>query len=110
MIKDICAQVFDGRLAGLNRDVASLRHDVAGTKRDVTQQLEEFEHRVIEHVDERLDELREDARQHTGAMIDEEFYGIKVELQDYIDKDLEQGEEKFVERVNSARLSLELGL
>lgn len=96
LIEEICAQIVDSRLAGLKRDMA--------------QQLEDLEGRLRDHIEERIDEVREDARQETGAMIDDEYYGVKAELQDYIEEEFKQVEERFVERVNSARVSLEIDL
>lgn len=74
MVEEICAQIVDSRLASL--------------KRDMTQQLEDLEGRLLDHIEGRIDEVREDARQETGAMIDDEFYAVKAELQDYVEEDL----------------------
>lgn len=96
LVEEICAQIVDSRLASL--------------KRDMTQQLEDLEGRLLDHIEGRIDEVREDARQETGAMIDDEFYGVKAELQDYVEEEFKQVEERFVDRINSARVSLEIEL
>lgn len=96
LIEEICAQMVDSRLAGLKCDMA--------------QQLEDLEGRLRDYIEERIDEVREDARQETGAMIDDEYYGVKAELQDYVEEEFKQVEERFVERINSARVSLEIEL
>lgn len=96
MMEEICAQMIDSRLAGLKCDMA--------------RQLEDLEGRLMDHIQDRIDEVREDARQETGATIDDEFYGVKAELQDYVDDEFKQMEERFVERINSAKVSLEIEL
>lgn len=96
LIEEICSQMIDSRLASL--------------KCDMTRQLEDLEGRLMDHIQEQMDEVREEARQETGAMIDDEFYGVKAELQDYVEEEFKQVEERFVERINSAKVSLEIEL
>lgn len=96
LIEEICTQIIDSRLASL--------------KCDMSRQLEDLEGRLMDHIHEQIDEVREEARQETGAMIDDEFYGVKAELQDYVEEEFKQVEERFVERINSAKVSLEIEL
>lgn len=96
LIEEICAQIVDSRLASF--------------KRDIKVQLGDLEGRLMDHIEGRIDDVREDARQETGAMIDDEFYGVKAELQDYVEDEFKQVEERFVERINSAKVSLEIEL
>src|SRR5437667_676172 len=103
-------ELFDSRIADLEREMA--------------QKLKKLKGRVIERLDklrEDVDELREDVdelREDMAQQINEEFYGIKAELQESIKADLledmedgiEQAAERVVEeRLNSATLTLELG-
>lgn len=96
MMEEVCAQMIDSRLAHLKRDMAS--------------QLEDLERRVMDHIADCIEEVREDARRETGAMIDDEFYGVKAELQDYVEEEFKEVEERFVDRINSAKVSLEIEL
>src|SRR5207247_890291 len=83
--------------------------------------LREDVYELHDDVDERLDELRNDVKRDAGLMIDDEFYGVKVELQDelqqemrdykqYMDGEFEEVERRFLDRVNSAKVSLKLEL
>ncbi|RYP68873.1 hypothetical protein DL771_006412 [Monosporascus sp. 5C6A] len=67
-IEDICAHI-DSKLADL--------------RRDVTKQLQDLETRVIEYVDESLSAQRKDITEDIGDKIEDEYYGLKLDLQNY---------------------------
>ncbi|RYP89229.1 hypothetical protein DL769_000153 [Monosporascus sp. CRB-8-3] len=68
-IEDICAHIIDSRLADL--------------RRDVTKQLQDLETRLMSRVDEDLRVQRKDITEEIGDKIEDEYYGLKLDLQNY---------------------------
>ncbi|RYP40405.1 hypothetical protein DL767_001705 [Monosporascus sp. MG133] len=68
-IEDICAHLIDNKLADL--------------RRDVTKQLQDLETRVIEYVDENLSAQQKDITEDIGDKIEDAYYGLKLDLQNY---------------------------
>ncbi|KAK7751865.1 hypothetical protein SLS62_006166 [Diatrype stigma] len=77
-IEDICAHVIDNKLSDL--------------RRDVTKQLQELEARVMEYVDESLLLQRKDMTEDISAKIEDEYYGVKLDLQSYVREEVEEAE------------------
>ncbi|KAI0454973.1 hypothetical protein F5B21DRAFT_503768 [Xylaria acuta] len=93
-IEDICAQMIDNRLGQLRRDVAK--------------QLQDLENRVIDYVDEQLILQRQEATEDLGLRTEDEYYGLKLDLQNYVREEIEEAEGRILDRISTASFSLEL--
>lgn len=93
-IEDICAQMIDNRLGQL--------------RRDVTKQLQDLENRVIDYVDEQLIVQRQEATEELGRQTEDEYYGLKINLQDYVREEIEEAENRILDHLSTASFSLQL--
>jgi hypothetical protein len=93
-IEDICAQMIDNRLGQL--------------RRDVTKQLQDLENRVIDYVDEQLIVQRQEATEELGRQTEDEYYGLKINLQDYVREEIEEAEGRILDHLSTASFSLQL--
>ncbi|RYO94657.1 hypothetical protein DL762_000423 [Monosporascus cannonballus] len=87
-IEDICAHIIDSRLADL--------------RRDVTKQLQDLETRVMDHIDENLSAQRKDITEDIGDKIEDEYYGLKLDLQNYIREEMEDTEDRILDHISNA--------
>ncbi|KAI1250425.1 hypothetical protein MGN70_007478 [Eutypa lata] len=92
-IEDICAQMIDNRLSDL--------------RRDVTKQIQDLETRVMDYVDENISHQRKDMTEDIGAKIEDEYYGLKLDLQGYVREEVEEAEGRIMDQLGSASLSLQ---
>ncbi|KAI0402677.1 hypothetical protein F4802DRAFT_574617 [Xylaria palmicola] len=92
-IQDICSQMLDDRLGELRRDMA--------------EQLRDLEHRVTDYVDEQLIRHQQEATEDLGLQTEENYYGLKVDLQDYVREEMEAAEGRIMDQLSSASLSLQ---
>lgn len=92
-IEDICAHIIDSKLADL--------------RRDVTKQLQDLESRVIEYVDENLSAQRKDVTEDIGDKIEDEYYGLKLDLQNYVREEMEDTEGRILDHLSTASVMLQ---
>ncbi|KAI1078717.1 hypothetical protein F5B20DRAFT_547028 [Whalleya microplaca] len=92
-IEDICAQLLDNRLANLKHDMAK--------------QLEDLETRVMDYVDDKLGAQQEHITDDVGDKIEDEYYGLKLDLQSYVREEMEEAEGRIMDHIGSARISLQ---
>ncbi|KAI0811685.1 hypothetical protein GGR55DRAFT_81262 [Xylaria sp. FL0064] len=93
-IEDICAHIIDNRLGQLRRDVAK--------------QLQDLENRVIDYVDEQLILQRQEAKEDLGLQTEDEYYGMKLDLETYVREEIEEAEGRILDHLNTASFSLQL--
>ncbi|KAI1423151.1 hypothetical protein F5Y12DRAFT_759094 [Xylaria sp. FL1777] len=93
-IEDICAHMIENRLGQLKRDMA--------------QQLKELENRVIDYVDEQLILQRQEATEHLSLKTEDEYYGLKLDLQNYVREEMEDAEGRILDHLGTASFSLQL--
>ncbi|TGJ78245.1 hypothetical protein E0Z10_g10520 [Xylaria hypoxylon] len=93
-IEDICAHMIDNRLGQFRRDVAK--------------QLQDLENRVIDYVDEQLILQRQEAKEDLGLQTEDEYYGLKLDLQNYVREEIEEAEGRILDHLNTASFSLQL--
>ncbi|RYP91131.1 hypothetical protein DL770_002754 [Monosporascus sp. CRB-9-2] len=92
-IEDICAHIIDSKLADL--------------RRDVTKQLQDLETRVIEYVEENLSVQRKDITEDIGDKIEDEYYGLKLDLQNYVHEEMEDTEGRILDHLSNASVMLQ---
>ncbi|KAI1178645.1 hypothetical protein F4777DRAFT_594397 [Nemania sp. FL0916] len=93
-IEDICAQLIDNRFGQLKRDVA--------------QQLQDLENRVIDYVDEQLILQRREAAEEFSVQTEDHYYGLKLELQSHVREEVEEAEGRILDHLSTASFSLQL--
>ncbi|KAI0815421.1 hypothetical protein GGR55DRAFT_686287 [Xylaria sp. FL0064] len=93
-IEDICAYMIDNRLGQLRRDVAK--------------QLQDLENRVIDYVDEQLILQRQEAKEDIGLQIEDEYYGLKLDLQNYVREEIQEAEGRIFDHLSTASFSLQM--
>jgi hypothetical protein len=92
-IEELCARIIDKKLDGL--------------RADVTKQLHDLEARVMDYVDEQLGLQRRAVTGEIGELIEEEYYGLKLDLQNYLHEEVEDAQGKIVDRLSGATVSLQ---
>lgn len=80
---------------------------ISDLRRDVTKQIQDLETRVMDYVDESLSHQRKDITGDVGAEIEDEYYGLKLELQGYVREEMEEAEGRIMDQLGSASLSLQ---
>lgn len=93
-IEDICAHMIDNRLGQLRRDVAK--------------QLQDLENHVIDYVDEQLILQRQEATEDLRLQTEDEYYGQKLDLQNYVREEIEEAEGRILDHLSTASFSLQL--
>ncbi|KAJ2987819.1 hypothetical protein NUW58_g4302 [Xylaria curta] len=93
-IEDICAHMINNRLDELSRDVAK--------------QLQDLENRVIDYVDEQLILQRQETTENFGLQTEDEYYGLKLDLQNYVHEEMEEAEGRILDHLSTASFSLQL--
>ncbi|KAI0445654.1 hypothetical protein F4803DRAFT_506855 [Xylaria telfairii] len=93
-IEDICAHMIDNRLGQLRRDMA--------------RQLQDLENRVIDYVDEQLILQRQEATEDLSLKTEDEYYGLKLDLQNYVHEEIEEAEGRILDHLSTASFSLQL--
>ena len=93
-IEDICAHLIDSRLSQL--------------KGDVSKQLQDLENRIIDYVDEQLVVQRQETTEDLGLQTEDKYYGLKVDLQNYVREEVEEAEGRILDHLSTARFSLQL--
>ncbi|KAF2963034.1 hypothetical protein GQX73_g10542 [Xylaria multiplex] len=93
-IEDICAHMIDNRLGQL--------------RRDVTNQLQDLENRVIDYVDEQLILQQQEATKDINLQTEDEYYGLKLDLQNYVREEIEEAEGRILDHLSTANFSLKL--
>ncbi|KAL7619353.1 hypothetical protein AAE478_009890 [Parahypoxylon ruwenzoriense] len=92
-IEDICAHMLDNRLAEMERNM--------------NRQLRDLETRILDYVDESLAAQRRDIMDDIGDKIEDEYYGVKVDLQSYIREEIEESESRFMDQLSHTSISLQ---
>ncbi|KAI1291182.1 hypothetical protein F5Y03DRAFT_377404 [Xylaria venustula] len=93
-IEEVCARMIDNRLGEL--------------RRDMTKQLQDLENRVIDYVDEQLILQRQEAADHFGVQTEDAYYGLKIDLQNYVQEEVEEAEGRILGHLGTASFSLQL--
>ncbi|KAI1734975.1 hypothetical protein F4680DRAFT_436594 [Xylaria scruposa] len=93
-IEDICAHMIDNKLGQLKRDVAK--------------QLRDLENRVIDYVDEQLITQRQEITNDIGLQTEEEYYGLKLDLESYVREEVQEAEGRILDHLGTASFSLQL--
>lgn len=57
-----------------------------------------------------MNELRADIREDTGALIEDEYYSVRAELKDHVDEQINDLEDRVLDTVSKARLTLDLNI
>ncbi|KAI1158027.1 hypothetical protein F5B18DRAFT_642617 [Nemania serpens] len=93
-IEDICAHMIDDKLGQLRRNVAK--------------QLQDLENRVIDYVDEQLILQRRETTEDLRLQTEDEYYGLKLDLQNYVREEVEEAEGRVLDHLSTASFSLQL--
>lgn len=92
-IEDICARVIDNKLGDL--------------RREVTKQLQDLETRLVDYVDENIALQRKEVTEDLAHHTEDEYYGLKLDLQNYVREEMEEAEGKILDHLSSASLSVQ---
>ncbi|GAP90062.2 putative phosphatidylethanolamine methyltransferase [Rosellinia necatrix] len=93
-IEDICTHIIDNRLGQIRRDMAK--------------ELQDLENRVIGYVDEQLILQRQETTEDLGHQTEDEYYGLKLDLQNYVREEIEEAEGRILDHLGTASFSLQL--
>ncbi|KAI0514754.1 hypothetical protein F5B22DRAFT_609470 [Xylaria bambusicola] len=93
-IEDICAHMVDSKLSQL-RD-------------DMSKQLRTLENRIIDYVDEQLILQRQEITEDLGVQTEDKYYGLKLDLQNYVREEVEEAEGRILDNLSTASFSLQL--
>lgn len=72
------------------------------------QRLAEESARIEEHFEQKLLEVREETTDEIGTRIEDEYYGVRVRLEDFVKDEVQDAEERIVHHIeSSATISLQ---
>lgn len=72
------------------------------------QRLNEESARVEEHVDQQLLEVRDETTDEIGTRIEDEYYGVRLRLEEFIKDEVQDAEERIIHHIESnATVSLQ---
>lgn len=105
----MCRKIMGEMKAELRQDMSDQLQQLESRIMDcLEQRLAEETSRVEEHVDERLLEVRDDTTDEIGARIEDEYYGVRLRLEEYVKDEVRDAEARIVQHIESnATVSLQ---
>lgn len=105
----ICRKIMGEMKAELKQDMSNqLQQLETRIMNCLEQRLAEESARVEEHVDQHLLEVREETSDEIGTRIDDEYYGVRLRLEEFIQDEVQDAEERIIHHIESnATVSLQ---
>ncbi|KAL1863888.1 hypothetical protein Daus18300_008037 [Diaporthe australafricana] len=105
----MCRKVMGEMKAELKLDMSKqLQKLETSIMERLEQRLAEESARVEERVDQQLLEVREETTDEIGTRIEDEYYGVRVRLEDFVKDEVQDAEERIVHHIeSSATVSLQ---
>jgi hypothetical protein len=105
----MCRKVMGEMKAELKQDMSNqLQQLEARITGRLEQRLNEEIERVEEHVHQQILEVRDDTTDEIGTRIDDEYYGVRLRLEEFIQDEVQDAEERIIHHIeNNATVSLQ---
>lgn len=105
----MCRKIMGEMKAELKQDMSNQLQQLENKVMErLEQRLAEESARIEEHVDQQLLEVREETTDEIGTRIEDEYYGVRVRLEEYVKDEVQDAEERIVHHIeSSATISLQ---
>lgn len=105
----MCRKIMGEMKAELKQDVSNqLQQLETRVMERLEQRLAEESARIEEHVDQQLLEVREETTDEIGNRIEDEYYGVRLRLEDFVKDEVQDAEERIIHHIESnATVSLQ---
>jgi hypothetical protein len=105
----MCRKIMGEVKAELKQDMSNQLQQLETRIMDcLEQRLAEESARIEEHVDQQLLEVREETTDEIGTRIDDEYYGVRLRLEEFIQDEVQDAEERIIHHIESnATVSLQ---
>lgn len=105
----MCRKIMGEMKAELKQDMSDQLQKLETTIMDrIEQRLAEESARIEEHVDQQLLEVREETTDEIGTRIEDEYYGVRLRLEEFVKDEVQDAEERIINHIeSSATVSLQ---
>lgn len=105
----MCRKVMGEMKAEVKLDMSNQLQKLEATIMErLEQRLAEESARIEDHVDQQLLEVKEETTDEIGTRIEDEYYGVRVRLEDFVKDEVQDAEERIVHHIeSSATVSLQ---
>ncbi|KAI3394338.1 hypothetical protein diail_2890 [Diaporthe ilicicola] len=105
----MCRKLMGEMKAELKQDMSDQLQKLEATiMKRLEQRLGEESARIEEHVEQQLLEVREETTDEIGTRIEDEYYGVRIRLEDFVKDEVQDAEERIVHHIeSSATVSLQ---
>lgn len=105
----MCRKIMYEMKAELKQDMSDRLQQLETTIMErLEERLAEESARIEEHVDQQLLEVREETTDEIGSRIEDEYYGVRVRLEDFVKDEVQDAEERIIHHIeSSATVSLQ---
>lgn len=105
----MCRKIMGEMKAELKQDMSNqLQQLETRVMERLEQRLAEESARIEEHVDQQLLEVREETTDEIGTRIEDEYYGVRLRLEDIVKDEVQDAEERIIHHIeSSATISLQ---
>lgn len=105
----MCRKIMGEMKAELKKDMSDRLQQLETTILErLEERLAEESARIEEHVDQQLLEVREETTDEIGSRIEDEYYGVRVRLEDFVKDEVQDAEERIIHHIeSSATVSLQ---
>ncbi|KAK2604154.1 hypothetical protein N8I77_007108 [Diaporthe amygdali] len=109
VVEAMCRKLMGGMKAELKLDMSNqLQKLEDNIVVRLEQRLAEESARIEEHFEQKLLEVREETTDEIGTRIEDEYYGVRVRLEDFVKDEVQDAEERIVHHIeSSATISLQ---
>ncbi|KKY36658.1 hypothetical protein UCDDA912_g03330 [Diaporthe ampelina] len=108
-METMCRKIMGEMKVELKKDMSNRLQQLETTIMErIEQRLAEESARIEEHVDQQLLEVREETTDEIGTRIEDEYYGVRLRLEEFVKDEVQDAEERIVHHIeSSATVSLQ---
>lgn len=109
VMEAMCRKIMGEMKAELKQDMSSQLHQLETKIMErIEQRLAEESARIEEHVDQQLLEVRDETTDEIGTRIEDEYYGVRLRLEEFVKDEVQDAEERIIHHIeSSATVSLQ---
>lgn len=109
VMEAMCRKIMGEMKAELKQDMSDrLQQLETKIMERIEQRLAEESARIEEHVDQQLLEVREETTDEIGTRIEDEYYGVRLRLEEFVKDEVQDAEERIIHHIeSSATVSLQ---
>ncbi|KAG8166277.1 hypothetical protein KVR01_004829 [Diaporthe batatas] len=109
LMEAMCRKIMGEMKAELKQEMSDQLHQLETRIMDcLEERLAEETARVEEHVDQQLLEVRDETTDEIGTRIEDEYYGVRLRLEEYVKDEVRDAEQRIIQHIESnATVSLQ---